>query len=299
MLKRTEIQIRDPFILTDHKENKYFLYGTTDKNCWGNVAVGFDAYSSTDLENWEGPFQVFRPEENFWASKNFWAPEVYYYNNKYYMLASFKADGVCRGTQILVADSPEGPFFPQSEGPVTPRDWECLDGTLFIDNNNEPWIIFSHEWTQVYDGQICAMKLSKNLDASEGEPILLFNASEAQWVKFSTRKFDEQGTTVERKVYVTDGPFMYRADNGELLMLWSSSGKEGYAMGIARSISGEISGPWVQEKNPIYSKDGGHGMIFKTFNGRLMITIHTPNKTPNERPAFFEIVDDNGKLRAK
>ena len=49
------------------------------------------------------------------------------------MFASFKAAGVCRGTQILVADHPKGPFVPHSDGPVTPRDWECLDGTLYVD----------------------------------------------------------------------------------------------------------------------------------------------------------------------
>lgn len=38
----------------------------------------------------------------------------------------------CRGTQILRADKPEGPFVPLSDGPVTPADWECLDGTLYV-----------------------------------------------------------------------------------------------------------------------------------------------------------------------
>jgi len=113
---------------------RYYLYGTTDANCWDGPAVGFDAYFSADLRQWEGPLAVFRPAPDFWSDQNFWAPEVHRWRGRYFMLASFKAADVCRGTQILVADNPLGPFRSHSDGPVTPRAWECLGGTLFIDD---------------------------------------------------------------------------------------------------------------------------------------------------------------------
>jgi arabinan endo-1,5-alpha-L-arabinosidase len=91
-----QIQIRDPFVLPVERERKYYLYGTTDPNCWHGPATGFDAYVSDDLENWLGPIEAFRPSYDFWADQNFWAPEVHFYDNRYFMLASFKADGVCR-----------------------------------------------------------------------------------------------------------------------------------------------------------------------------------------------------------
>lgn len=75
-------------------------------------------------------------------------------------------------------------------------------------------------------------------------------------------------------------------------MLWSSMGTQGYAMGIARSTTGSILGPWVQDPKPIYEQDGGHGMMFRTFDGRLILTFHTPNNTPDERPIFLELNED-------
>ncbi len=73
-----------------------------------------------------------------------------------------------------------GPFIPISDKPITPNDWECLDGTLLIENGI-PYIIFSHEWAQVYDGQICVMPLSEDLKTPLDKPTILFRASEAPW----------------------------------------------------------------------------------------------------------------------
>lgn len=290
-MKSSEIQIRDPFILPLKSEGKYYLYGTTDANCWGGAAIGFNAYASSDLVNWDGPYAVFRKPEGFWADLNYWAPEVYKYKGKYYMFASFKAEGVCRGTQILMANSPLGPFEPHSDGPVTPRDWECLDGTFYVDDNGTPWIIFCHEWVQIYDGTVCALQLSEDLSCSIGKPIKLFKASDAEW----SNAFQ---TINDNKCYVTDGPFIYKNESGDILIIWSTMGKEGYTIGFAKSESG-ISGPWIQAQQPLYKKDGGHGMVFRDFNGNLKFTIHTPNMTPNERPVFFDIVEKDGILVVK
>ena len=173
MLKNTDIHIRDPFVLPIMAEKQYYLYGTTGSQTWTNSASGIDYYTSPDLQSWEGPFPAFRPPKNFWADRNFWAPEVHVYRGRYYLFASFKAEGVCRGTQILAADSPQGPFLPISDAPVTPRNWECLDGTLFVDANDQAWIVFCHEWVQVGDGEVCALRLSDDLKTAVGEPRLI------------------------------------------------------------------------------------------------------------------------------
>ncbi|QJD88100.1 glycoside hydrolase family 43 protein [Cohnella herbarum] len=279
--------MRDPFVLKQESEGCYYLYGSTDPNIWKGKAIGFDVYKSRDLEDWEGPFPAFRPEPDFWSDTNYWAPEVHAYDGKYYMFATFKAEGVCRGTQILVADQPVGPFIPHSDGPVTPHDWECLDGTLYVDEDGTPWIVFCHEWVQVKNGTVCASRLSPELDRAIGEPILLFSALDASWVD----------AVKGGAGYVTDGPYAYRCNNGELLLLWSSFRQGRYAQGIARSVSGGILGPWVQEPEPIYENDGGHGMIFRTFEGKILLTLHAPNSTPDERPVFIELAEEDGRLR--
>lgn len=288
-MKNTDIHIRDPFVLPIVAEKLYYLYGTTGAEAWTNAASGIDYYTSSDLQNWDGPFPAFRPPAGFWSDRNFWAPEVHVYHGRYYMFISFKAEGVCRGTQILAADSPQGPFVPISDGPVTPRDWECLDGTLFVDADDQPWIVFCHEWVQVGDGEVCALRLSADLTAALGEPHLLFHASEAPWAQ----EINSKG----RRGYVTDGPWMHRLSNGELLMLWSSFNMGAYTVGIAKSASGEILGRWEQIAEPLYAGDGGHCMTFRTFEGDLLLAYHRPNPNPDERPYFVLLREADSSIK--
>ncbi|MGJ3237402.1 MAG: glycoside hydrolase family 43 protein [Anaerolineae bacterium] len=288
MLLNTQINIRDPFVLPHTADEHYYLYGTRGSEVWADTATGIDYYTSHDLQNWQGPFLAFDPPTDFWSDRNYWAPEVHAYRGQYYMFATFKAEGVCRGTQILRADSPAGPFLPISDGPVTPSDWECLDGTLFVDADDTPWIVFCHEWVQVGDGEICALRLSNDLTCSVGEPQLLFRASSAPW----SQEINSKG----RRGYVTDGPSLYQSGTGTLWMLWSSFSNGAYAVGMARFASGDILGAWDQLPKPLYAGDGGHCMIFETFEGQLMLALHRPNATPHERPYFIPLVDTGTSL---
>jgi len=286
-MKRTDIHIRDPFVLVH--EGFYYLYGNRGATCWG-LATGFDVYRSQDLENWEGPFTVFENDGSFWADRNYWAPEVHVWQGKFYMLASFKNEQVRRGTAILRADSPLGPFLPHSDGPVTPRDWECLDGTLYISKAGKPWMVFCHEWVQVIDGEICAIPLTDDLSAPAGEPRLLFRASAvAAWGGTTTY---EDGTVGR----VTDGPFFWRTSDGTLLCLWATFNQQGhYSEALAVSDNGEIDGTFTQAE-PLFTDDGGHGMVFRALDGQLYITLHSPNNHPDERPHFYPLKDTGSRL---
>ncbi|MDR6985925.1 hypothetical protein J2Y66_000388 [Paenarthrobacter nitroguajacolicus] len=287
-LRLDRIQIRDPFVLTHRASGSYLLFGSTDKNIWSGQATGFDCYRSSDLVAWEGPLEAFRPPRGFWSQEQYWAPEVHEYQGRYFMFATFIAPGTLRGTQILAAEKPEGPYAPWSEGPVTPGNWQCLDGTLHVDGEGAPWMVFCHEWKQVHDGTMMAQRLSPDLREAVGVPIFLFSASEAPW----SRALDVPSVKDrEFPVYVTDGPFLFPLSSGRLIMLWSSFGDHGYAMGIARSESGTILGPWTQESEPLWSTDGGHGMIGRRLDGSLFLTLHQPNKTPDERAAFFPLLE--------
>ena len=286
MLTNTEINIRDPFVVPAPAEKRYYLFGTRGMDCWEGRPEGFDVYIGSDLQHWEGPYPAFRPAPDFWADRNYWAPEVHAYRGRYYMFASFKSETARRGTQILCADSPLGPYEPHTARPITPADWECLDGTLYVDEQGAPWIVFCHEWVQIHDGEICAMRLSDDLCQPASEPQLLFHASEAPWITPYSGQSD----------FVTDGPFLYCAQNGELLLLWSSFTNGSYTLGVARSLSGGICGPWKQDAEPLYREDGGHGMVFHTFEGQLTLTVHRPNSTRNERPIFVPLCESTGQL---
>jgi len=296
-MQTRDIQIRDPFVFTSQAEKTYYLFGTTDRDCWRGPGQGFDCYASSDLKNWDGPMAAFRPSSDFWGKENFWAPEVHQFNGRFYMFASFIAPGRFRGTQILVSDAIVGPYSPLTDGPITPAAWQCLDGTIHVDNDGDPWIVFCHEWVQINDGSICAMRLTPDLKQAAGRPVFLFNASEAPWA----RKLDrpEKDAKFRFPAYVTDGPFLHRLADGTLAMLWSSFGAQGYAMGVSRSPDGNVSGDWHHDPDPLWAEDGGHGMIFKTFDDQLMLTFHSPNKTPDERAVFVAIQESNGRIQLR
>jgi arabinan endo-1,5-alpha-L-arabinosidase len=60
-------------------------------------------------------------------------------------------------------------------------------------------------------------------------------------------------------------------------MLWTSFKNGIYTQGIAISESGKLVGPRIQQEEPVYSQDGGHGMVFTTFEGKLRLVLHSPD----------------------
>lgn len=279
MLKREDIRIRDPFILTDKENGCYYMYGTTALLINSIKAFNhFAVYRSEDLESFDEPKIIFDGNKTkFWADRDFWAPEVHKYNGKYYLFGSCKTDGKCRATHIFVCDTPDGDFVPLTEAPITPSDWECLDGTFWLEDG-VPYIIFSHEWLQVKDGEIWAMPLTEDLTAPKEAPFMLFKASQAP---------DVTETQAGSGNYVTDGPYLFR-DNGKLKMIWSSFYHGRYVVLSAESDNGSIKGNW-KHLGSMFGFDGGHAMIFETLEGKKMISLHSPNTSGKERAFFCEM----------
>lgn len=278
MILTDQINIRDPFVLV--YQNEYYLYGTRGDTCWG-PADGFDVYRGRDLVAWEGPFVCFRSDGSFWADRDYWAPEVHRWKDHFYMFASFKSEARRRGTAILRSVSPLGPFEPWSDGPVTPEGWECLDGTFYVSSEGTPCMVFCHEWIQAVDGEIWAMPLTGDLKSAAGDPFLLFRASEAPWSHPIRHSSGIIG-------FVTDGPFLWHGKDGALLCLWSGFSEKGYAQGLAVSDNGRIDGHFSQA-DPLFLEDGGHGMLFRTLDGKVRLALHSPNTHLAERPRFVPV----------
>lgn len=278
-MKSTEFRIRDPFILPH--EGKYYLYAQ-------NYPHGFKAYVSEDLVEWSEPVSIIDFPKDFWATKDFWAPEVHFYRGSFYLFASLMSETANRGTQIFKASSPLGPFEPISEGPQTPRDWMCLDGTLYCDRNGTPYMVFCHEWLQIKNGTICYAQLSEDLTHFVGEPRVMFAAHDFDFV---------QHITDDANNFVTDGPFFHRCENGDLLMIWSSFAEKGYLESVLKSDNGELDGHWIPQ-NLLFDTDGGHGMIFRDFDGNLKLPLHYPN-SGDEHLMLFDLVENEGRLTLK
>lgn len=287
-MKTNEINIRDPFVLA-HGGN-YYLYGTRSATCWG-PADGFDCYVGADLENWEGPIEIFRRPEGFFADREYWAPECVFHSGAFYLITTLGAAGRKKGVYALRSDSPTGPFQPYGER-LTPEDWACIDGTVYFEGET-PYLIFSHSFEDCPDGDMCMVRLRADLSGAEGRCFKLFSANEAPWarpVPFAKAEFGMDGD-----VYFTDGPFLTRSDAGKLYMTWSGWGEQGYAVGVAVSDSGLVRGPWRQEPEPIFPVNGGHGMMFRDREGIFRFLLHYPNDRYQERPRLLRAgMDENG-----
>lgn len=280
-MKNRDINIRDPFVL--FKDGKYYMYGTRAAH-FGLASGGFDVYISEDLENWSDGVSCFDSKKYSLNRGANWAPEVHHYRDAYYMLATFTRENGLRGTHILRSASPLGPFEPHGRVCLTPDEWECLDGTLFVDESGTPYLVFCHEHTQIIDGTICYVRLSDDLTAPVGEVCTLFAASEPEWAD----------KLPDGEHYVTDGPFIHRTRTGELLTLWSTFIGGKYAVCTTRFEHGTL-GENFEHLPPLSVEDGGHAMIFSD-DAHTYLTFHMQNTGGHEYPVFYELCDRGDSL---
>ncbi len=288
-----DMPLHDPWIVTDAATRTYWLFTRNEKTMTHDRRVGVMAYTSRDLKNWTRPTIIFRLPHGMWANDGAWAPEVHRWRGGWYTFTTVHNEGARlpsvmprrnyrRGTIVGVADRLGGPFRLINRGePVAPAGLMTLDGTLYVDREGKPWSVYAHEWLQTGIGTIAALPLNASLRAI-GPPRTLFKASDAPWA--AGYKQPEGDTT-----NVTDGPELFRTRTGRLLMLWSSyDAKGGYVQGLARSTSGELFGPWEQLP-PLVRGDSGHGMLFRRFDGTLMMVLHRPFR--NARGKLYEMRD--------
>ena len=287
-MRTDEIVIRDPYVLVHG--GKYYLYGTRSATCWG-PAEGFDCYISEDLQNWEGPVEVFHAPEGFFADHAFWAPECYAHQGGFYLLTTFGGKGMKKGIYVLRSDRPEGPYRLHGSR-LTRSDWTCIDGTLYFENGRV-FLIYSHSFEDTPDADICVQELSGDLTAAVTEPVTLFLAKDAPWAKpvpFAKAEFGMDG-----EVYFSDGPSVFPMEDGNLYMTWSSWSNGSYAVGVAVSESGTVMGPWRQLAEPIWPENGGHGMSFVTREGERRFVLHYPNDKEREHPCFRRLALQEGR----
>ncbi|ACB74651.1 Alpha-N-arabinofuranosidase [Opitutus terrae PB90-1] len=294
-VKRADLHARDACVWPDPKTQTYTMYFSSRGP---NRRAAVSAYTSKNLEDWTGPHYVFERPADWWADRGIWAPEMHAYRGKSYLFLTFDSSHkfpeqwrdwlprVKRGSQVLVADNPMGPFQPFANRSTLPEDMMTLDGTLF-EEDGVPYMVFCHEWVQIKDGTVEMIQLKDDLSGTVGEPKRLFHGSDAPWAQ----KSPQYGC------YVTDGPWFHRTQGGKLLMLWSSGSPTGYAVGIATSESGKLAGPWKQSPAALFAADGGHPMLFRRFDGQLMMALHQPNKPGRERIQFIEL-DERGDTLA-
>jgi len=295
-----DLIMSDPFIYPHKETQTYYL------TCSGGWM-----YKSSDLEMWTGPYAII-DIKGLWLERAGFAAaaEIHKIGDKYYYAGTWSdhralIEQVPRRynvphnqTYLLRADNPEGPYTSFAIEPgydYQPHDWDCIDGTLY-EENGKIYMIFVHEWTQIIDGTMDYIELAPDLSYTVTEkPITMFRATEAPWVT-EMNASGEATFGLKMPGWVTDGPQMFRTQTGKLGMLWSSWGKERYAQGIAYSESGTIAGPWVQEEEAFMANNSGHGMLFKTFEGKLIFVVHHASENGPRKPQYWNVDDSGDKL---
>ena len=290
-LKITSALIRDPCIVLHN--NRYYVYE--------NAGMGYGVRWSDDLLTWSARSMAFTPPANFPGTQSFWAPECHKYNGAFYIFGTYyDGNTQLRGTAIFKSDSPMGPFEVWSDGFITPKDRHSIDGTLYVEDG-VPYMVYVDEWPNYGSdlnhsassakGRMAYVQLTPDLKGTVGEHHTdLFKASDPEWTNYG----------------ITDGCYMYRCENGKLLMIWSNRDSNGaYCVGVAISSNGKITGEWSHTAKPLFTSDnttvysvteGGHGMIFKDRDGRMFLTLHTPNQGEDTAMILIPIIESDGML---
>ncbi|MDO4737489.1 MAG: glycoside hydrolase family 43 protein [Bacteroidales bacterium] len=292
---RDSIILSDPCILADSATQTYYMTGT-----------GGMLYTSKDLNQWTGPYQVAETDPDSWMGRRpqIWAAELHQYKGKYYYFATFTNEAIKidtvrgniiprRASHILVSDKPEGPYRPMADATYLPATQPTLDGTFWVDTDGKPYMIYCGEWLQNWNGTMEKIQLKPDLSGSVGQGKLLFRASDSPW----SREIEDGKV---RRSKVTDGPYLFRTGTGRLGMIWTSWIEDIYTQGVAYSESGTLDGPWTQEPQPITPPNFGHGMLFRAFDGNWLMSVHS-HKNVNGRyirvPHLFEVDLSGDKLK--
>ena len=285
---RSDIGLSDPFIMADARSQQYYMTGT-----------GGGLWKSSDLEVWTYLGFPLQFNEAAWmgASPQVWASEIHAIDGKYYNFSTLTNGNITidsdghprRAVHIMSSTLPQGKYSLISGGDATyvPAEKTTLDASYFEDTDGKRYLIYCHEWIQNGNGTIEYIELKPDMKGTVGEGVVMTRAHDATW----------------NTSPVTDGPYLFRTQSGRLGMIWTSWHGGRYVQGVAYSTTGLLAGPWKHEPLPITPDNYGHGMLFRTFDGQLLMSIHSHRTIDESRqiwerhPALFVMDDSGDRLR--
>ena len=285
---RSDIGLSDPFIMADARSQLYYMTGT-----------GGGLWKSSDLEVWTYLGFPLQFNEAAWmgASPQVWASEIHCIDGKYYNFSTLTNGNITidsdghprRAVHIMSSTLPEGKYTLISGGDATyvPAEKTTLDASYFEDTDGKRYLIYCHEWIQNGNGTIEYIELKPDMKGTVGEGVVMTRAHDATW----------------NTSPVTDGPYLFRTQTGRLGMIWTSWHGDRYLQGVAYSSTGKLNGPWKHEPLPITPDNYGHGMLFRTFEGQLLMSIHSHRNINldaqhfERHPVLFVMDDSGDRLR--
>lgn len=240
----------DPEIIYSNKNNKYYLYPTSDGfDSWGGYY--FKTFSSENLKDWKDEGVILDLKKDVsWADRNAWAPTIAEkkvkgkYSYFYYFTAAQKIG-------VAVADDPAGPFVDSGKAlidfkPDGVKGGQEIDPDIFTDQKTGKSYLY---WG---NGYLAVAELNKDMVS----------------IKKNSIKVMTPDQTFREGVEV-----FYR--NGLYYFLWSEDDTRSVNYRVRYAYSKSPIGPLtIPENNLILAKDEANGIYGTGHNS----VIQVPNK---------------------
>lgn len=213
------------------------------------IQTHFDAFSSTDLVDWEKHREVLTIDNVKWAKFALWAPSIVFANGQYYLF--FGANDIQNNEQtggigVAVSDKPEGPFKDALGRPLVDKiinGAQPIDQFVYHDEASGEYYMFYGGWRHCN-----VVRLSKDLLS-----VVPFEDGEI---------FKE----VTPEGYV-EGPFMMKRE-GKYYFMWSEGSWTEDDYCVAYAIADNPLGPFkrigkILEQDLEIGTGAGHHSVIK------------------------------------
>jgi beta-xylosidase len=225
-------------------KNLFWIYPTySDKY---EQQVFFDAFSSTDLVEWQKHSGIIDTSSVKWASKAMWAPAIVQKDSLFYLFFSANDvhEGEVGGIGVAVSKNPEGPFEDVLGKPLINEihnGAQPIDQFVFQNKDGEYYMIYGG-W-----GHCNMVHLKKDFTGL---------------LPFEDNKFHKEITP---EGYV-EGPLLFMRNN-KYYFMWSEGGWTGPDYRVAYAIADSMSGPFkrigiVLQQDPKIATGAGHHSLF-------------------------------------
>lgn len=219
-----------------------------------------DAFSSTDLVNWEKHPGVLDVEDVSWAAYSIWAPSIVEAGDRYYLFFSandIQDDEEYGGIGVAVSDNPSGPFRDALGKPLIAKfhnGAQPIDQHVFLDDDLQYYIYYGG-WGHCN----VAMLRSDLLGLVPFEDGELFRE-------------------ITPDNYV-EGPFMLKR-KGLYYLMWSEGGWGGPSYSVAYAVGRSPLGPFerrgkiLQQDSSVATGAGHHSVISIPGEDEYYILYH-------------------------
>lgn len=258
------IELADPTIFVE--DGTYYLYGTSSPS-----DSGFEVYTSTDLENWQGPAGACGGwalrKGDAYGTRGFWAPQVLKVDTTYYML--YTAD---EHIAVARSASPLGPFV--NDGKCLPSDTRRIDPYLFRDADGKYYLYHVR-----LDGEnkIC-------VSTGDGDYANVLSAEAGTWED-----------TANADWRVAEGPTVIK-HGGRYHLFYSANDFRNPDYAVGHATADSLVGPWRKSGAPVVSRHNtgmngsGHGDVFIDNNGAMRYVFHVHASDSTVAPRRTAIV---------